>query len=74
VIVTFGVTRLFDRASFWSGMWLVTAGAWLQIARLKIFGLTYGTSWPLLLIALGAGMIVKTLLESALPRETDDAP
>ena len=64
IIVCVGLPKLFRRHTFWSGLWLVTAGAWMQIAQLRLFGLTFRTSWPLLLIALGAGIIAKSLFEA----------
>ena len=64
IVVLFGVSRMFTRETVWNGMWLVAVGSWLQVCRLRMFGLTYSTAWPLLLIALGAGMIARVLLES----------
>jgi hypothetical protein len=48
----------------WAGLWLVAVGFWMQISHLRLFGLTWGTSWPLLLIALGGGMILRSFFES----------
>jgi hypothetical protein len=64
IIVLVGVPKLFSYRTMWSGLWLIAVGGWLQIARLKLFGLTYGTSWPLLLIALGAGIIIRAFVEA----------
>lgn len=64
IVVLFGVSRMFARETIWNGMWLVAVGSWLQMCRLRMFGLTYSTAWPLLLIALGAGMVVRVLFES----------
>ncbi len=72
--VLLGVPKLFQRGTIWAGLWLITFGVWLQMVRLHLFDLTYGNSWPLLLIALGAGMILRTFLESAIPREDENAP
>ena len=40
-----------------SGMWLIIVGLWGLASEAHLFGLTYNTSWPLLIIASGA-MIV----------------
>jgi hypothetical protein len=40
-----------------SGVWLIFIGGWGLASELRLGGLTYATSWPLLLIGAG-GMIV----------------
>jgi phosphoglycerol transferase MdoB-like AlkP superfamily enzyme len=67
----FGVQKLIQ-GQIWSGLWLITIGAWLLISHLHLFGLTYGSSWPLLLIALGAGMVVRTVYETARGSEPEE--
>ena len=62
IIVFIGVVRLL-RNRIWHGLWLIVVGLWLQIATLHLFGMTFSSSWPLLLIALGAGMILRTFAE-----------
>jgi hypothetical protein len=59
------------RESLWSGAWLVIIGVWLQLIRLHAFGLNYGNSWPLILIASGAGITLRALLDPKVraPRE-----
>ena len=63
-IIVAGLSRLFRRRSVWGGVWLICVGAWLQIATLHVFGMTFNSSWPLLLIALGAGVILRALLDA----------
>jgi hypothetical protein len=41
------------------GLWLITVGAWLIANMLQLFGLTFHTSWPLLLIAGGAFIVAR---------------
>jgi hypothetical protein len=62
-IVAMGISKLVEPRGRWSGLWLIAVGAWLQITTLHLFGLTFASSWPLLLIAIGAGMVVRTLFE-----------
>jgi hypothetical protein len=61
-IILFGASRL--RVSMWSGLWLIAVGAWLQIAHLHLFGLSFRTSWPIMLILLGAGITLRALIET----------
>jgi len=70
IIVVIGVSKLVRRRSVWSGLWMITVGAWLQAVTLHLYGLTYESSWPLLLVVLGGGMIVRTVVESFRRRDT----
>ncbi|HEX3067746.1 MAG TPA: DUF5668 domain-containing protein [Thermoanaerobaculia bacterium] len=63
-IVLVGMSKLAHRRSIWSGLWVIALGAWLQAVNLHWYGLTYNSSWPLLLVILGAGMIGRTIIES----------
>jgi hypothetical protein len=69
IIVFLGASKLFDRHTVWSGLWLVAIGAWMQVARLHLFGLSFGTSWPILMIIFGAGVIVRAIVEMKRPAE-----
>ena len=69
IVVTVGVTRLFNgHDRIWGALWLIAVGSWLQMVELRLFGATYRNSWPLLLIALGAGMITRALIDPSLRR------
>lgn len=68
IVIIIGATKLFSRETVWSGLWLVAMGCWLLIAHLRLFGLTYGSSWPLLLIVLGAGLVLRAFVDSMFPR------
>ena len=63
IIVLVGVPKLFHRRTIWSGLWLIAIGVWLQLVRLHLFGLTYRSSWPLLLIALGAAIALRAVFD-----------
>jgi hypothetical protein len=41
------------------GLWLMTVGTWLILNLLHLFGMTFGTSWPLLMIAGGAFIVAR---------------
>lgn len=70
-IVAIGVPKLFSRETVWGGLWLIAVGAWLQMCRLEILGLTYSSAWPLLLIVLGAGMVLRAFVEAMAPRREE---
>lgn len=77
VIILFGISHLMRRESIWSGAWLVVIGAWLQLVRLHLFGLTYSNSWPLILIASGAGITLRALSDRGVrtvPKEGRSEP
>jgi len=62
IIMIIGVSKLFHRRSIWGGLWMITLGAWLQAVTLHFHGFTYESSWPLLLVILGAGIILRTIV------------
>ena len=65
LLMAFGFVRLFDpavgrhggRRSRWTGAWFVYLGLWGFVNEFHVLGLDYGTSWPLLIIGAGIGMI-----------------
>lgn len=42
-----------------SGFWLIGIGVWMLVSQTHLFGLSYGTSWPLLLIMMGLMMAIR---------------
>jgi hypothetical protein len=72
IIILFGISHLLRRESIWSGAWLITTGTWLQLVRLHLFGLTYANSWPLILIASGAGITLRALIDRPVSAPTED--
>ena len=70
-IVAIGVSKLFHRKTVWSGLWMIILGAWFQAVTVHFHGLTYGSSWPLLLVILGAGTIMRTIVDSARRRDRE---
>jgi cell wall-active antibiotic response 4TMS protein YvqF len=76
IIILFGISHLFRRDSIWSGAWLIVIGTWLQLVRLHLFGLNFGNSWPLILIASGAGITLRALIDrgAQTPREDRSEP
>ncbi len=60
-LVALGAARLLDRRKPWSGLWLIVIGLWLQATTLHLWDLTFDSSWPLLVIAVGAMMVLRTI-------------
>lgn len=71
LIIAFGITKMIGRRSLSAGGWAVFVGLWLQTVELSLFGLTYGNSWPVFVIAVGAIMIVQGLREPFRGRSDD---
>jgi Domain of unknown function (DUF5668) len=64
IVIVIGISKLLHLRSLWSGLWMIAVGIWLEMVTLHLYDLTYGSSWPLLLVVLGAGMIGRTMVES----------
>lgn len=43
------------------GVWLVLVGAWLIASQTHAFGLEFGNSWPILIVAWGVLIVVREL-------------
>jgi hypothetical protein len=41
------------------GFWLIGLGAWMMASQTHVFGLTFGTSWPLLIVLTGIMIMVR---------------
>jgi hypothetical protein len=63
-LVIFGATRFLHRRAAWSGVWLIIIGLWLQVTTLHLWGVSFNSSWPLLLIAMGALMVIRALFRA----------
>ena len=50
-----------ERGERRSGVWLIVVGLWGLVNEWRLFGLSYGTSWPLLVMASGAMMVWRSL-------------
>jgi hypothetical protein len=50
-----------------SGVWLIMIGLWALISDSHLFGLTFATSWPLLVIGVGVLMVWRALDTGAKP-------
>ena len=66
-IVIFGVVRLIDSRDRSSGLWLIAIGLWLFVNEYELWGLSYGDSWPLLVVVVGISMVFKAMRGSQEP-------
>ncbi len=65
LLMAFGFVRLFDpptrrngrRRSRWTGMWFIYLGLWGFVSEFHLLGLDYNSSWPLLIVGAGIGMV-----------------
>ncbi len=72
IIIVIGSSKLFHRNTIWAGLWLMTIGGWLQMVTLHLYGFTYQSSWPFLLVILGGGMILRTIADAARRRDAKE--
>ena len=71
VLVALGISRFVDRRRAWSGIWLIVVGLWLQATSMHWYGLTFNSSWPLLLIAAGSVLVLRALLQGIRKESTE---
>lgn len=56
ILIMIGLSKLIQAdygKARWDGAWLLLLGVWFQMVTLRLLGLTYRNSWPLLLIIWG---------------------
>ena len=70
VLIWMGATILLDggccpsekgrhRSRGTGGFFLIGVGVWMLVSQTHLFGLSYGTSWPLLVIMTGLMMAIR---------------
>jgi hypothetical protein len=65
LLVIFGLVRFTNRKhGRWSGIWLIIIGLWLQVTTVHWWGMTFDSSWPLLVIAFGAVMVARAVMNA----------
>jgi hypothetical protein len=74
----FGVARIVapsadGRRNYRGGVWLVSIGLWGLVSEFGLFGLRYGTSWPLLVVAAGVNIVLQSFEDEASSRPVSAA-
>jgi hypothetical protein len=65
LLVAFGINKMLAPTSarrILGGLWLIGFAAWYYVSFERLWGLSFATSWPLLLIGWGAGLVLEPLL------------
>ena len=65
IVVLVGIPKLLRRRTVWQGLWIISIGVWLQLVQFHLFGLTFGNSWPLMLIVIGGVIALRALVDAA---------
>lgn len=75
LVIFFGVMRLFTartpRRIGDAIVWLLMGG-WFVVAANRMYGLTWGNSWPLALVAVGAGTVARAIASFAMRQDEPD--
>jgi hypothetical protein len=68
VLIALGLVRVVDgwhagdpRRHPLTGFWLIAIGVWMLVSDFHVFGLSYQTSWPLLIVAMGLVLVLQEL-------------
>ena len=67
-----GIIKLLDSEDRSGAVWMIGIGSWLFVANLGLWGLNWGNSWPLILIAFGACIMVEGFFPNARKSNRDD--
>lgn len=62
-LVAWGISKLVSSRHVWSGISTILIGLWCQASVSHWGGMSFSSSWPLLLIALGATTITRVCFE-----------
>lgn len=64
ILVAIGIGRMLAPGTSrdcGGGLWWVFIGCWLYVSVQHLWGLNFGTSWPILLIGVGVSMVWNSL-------------
>jgi len=76
LLIGFGLARLLAPASGkrdpHSGLWFLMIGVWCAVSTWGLFGFSWATSWPLLVIGIGLLFVVEALWRNGRSGEVED--
>jgi hypothetical protein len=76
VVVGLGAIKLLwptDADDRQGGFWILTGGLYCWISSWRLFGLHWGSAWPIFLIAIGVQMVLESAAEKRASERIDDA-
>ena len=76
IVVAMGASKMYDTwgtGESGSGLTMFLCGFWLLAVTLKLWGLTWRNSWSLALVAVGIGMVLRSLLDRGTVRGVEEA-
>ena len=71
VLILIGAVQMVEprdcgrRGGPFRGLWPILIGVWLIVNAVELWGLTYRTSWPLLIVAMGVLMVAREIVPGA---------
>lgn len=72
LLIVYGCVRLLTpavdpdrrRHSRWTAAWIIYLGLWFFVNEFHLFGLWYGTSWPLLVVWAGVRLLSSAIMNA----------
>jgi hypothetical protein len=68
IFVVIGIGKLVDAPTLYhigKGIWLIFLGLWLYVSIYHVYGLSFGETWPAMLIAWGVSMMWDSFTKSS---------
>jgi len=75
VVVGLGVIKLLwpaDTDERASGLWILTGGIYCWVSSWRLFGLHWGSAWPIFLIAFGVQVVFESVFGKLTTGKVDD--
>lgn len=66
ILIVIGIAQFFEAGNIkkrGEAVWTVFIGCWLLVSFLHVWGLSFSTSWPILIVGVGIGMVWKSILK-----------
>lgn len=73
LLIVAGIARFVQSDKKSEGFWFVALGVWLQVSLLRLWDLSFGETWPAIVIALGIFIMWESLEREARRRKAEQA-